>query len=258
MSVIEELFGVRGKTVLVTGGSRGIGLAIAETFVKAGARVYICSRDATSCTAAAKELQAHGFCEALPCDVSSTEDRRRLAATFKEREQSLNILINNAGAVWSAPLAEYPESGWDKVFNLNVKGTFFLIKELAPLLAKAGTAQDPARIINIGSMNVVHLPKHDTFAYPASKAALHHLTRHLASKLAVQHVTANVIAPGLFPSKMLEASLDTKGADALLAPIPLKRFVAPSDMAGAAVYLASKAGSYVTGAVVLVDGGTTL
>jgi len=258
VSVIEELFGVSGKSVLVTGGSRGIGLAIAETFVKAGARVYICSRDAAACFAAAKELQAYGSCEALPCDVSSTEDRKRLAASLKEREKSLNVLINNAGAVWAAPLAEYPESGWDKVFDLNVKGTFFLIKELAPLLAAAGTPEDPARIINIGSMNAVRLPKHETYAYPASKAALHHLTSHLASKLAAQHITANIVAPGLFPSKMLEASLERKGMETLVEPIPLKRLTGPEDMSGAAVYLASKAGSYVTGTVILVDGGMTL
>ncbi len=258
VSVIEELFGVRGKNVLVTGGSRGIGLAIAETFVKAGARVYICSRDEESCSAAAKALQAYGSCEALPCDVSSTEDRQRLAASLKEREKSLNILINNAGAVWAAPLAEYPESGWDKVFDLNVKGTFFLIKELVPLLAVAATQEDPSRIINIGSMNAIRLPQHETYAYPASKAALHHLTRHLASKLAVQHITANVIAPGLFPSKMIEASMERKGIDILLEPIPLKRLTAPSDMSGAAIYLASKAGAYVTGAVISVDGGHTL
>jgi len=258
VNVIEELFGVRGKSVLITGGSRGIGLAIAETFVKAGARVYICSRDAASCSAAAKDLQAFGSCEALPCDVSSTGDRQRLAASLKAREKSLDVLVNNAGAVWAAPLAEYPESGWDKVFDLNVKGTFFLIKELVPMLAAAATPENPSRIINVGSMNAIRLPQHETYAYPASKAALHHLTRHLASQLAAQHITANVIAPGLFASKMLEASIERKGVEKLLEPIPLKRLTADADMAGAAIYLASKAGSYVTGAVISVDGGTTL
>lgn len=258
MSIIEELFGVRGKSVLVTGGSRGIGLAIAEAFVKAGARVYICSRDAEACAAAARDLQAYGSCEPMPCDVSSSDDRKRLAATLNEREKSLDVLINNAGAVWAAPLAEYPESGWDKVFDLNVKGTFFLIKELVPLLAAAATPEDPSRIINVGSMNAIRLPKHETYAYPASKAALHHLTQHLASKLGAQNITANVIAPGLFPSKMLEASLERKGMETLMEPMALKRLVSPSDMSGAAIYLASKAGSYVTGAVISVDGGATL
>jgi NAD(P)-dependent dehydrogenase (short-subunit alcohol dehydrogenase family) len=258
LSVIEELFGVRGKSVLITGGSRGIGLAIAEAFVKAGARVYICSRDTANCSAAAKELQAHGSCEALSCDVSSADDRQRLAASLKASEGSLNVLVNNAGAVWAAPLAEYPESGWDKVFDLNVRGTFFLIKELVPLLAAAATPEDPSRIINIGSMNAIRLPQHETYAYPASKAALHHLTRHLAGQLAGQHIIANVIAPGLFPSKMLEASVERKGMEKLIEPIPLKRLTSPSDMAGATIYLASKAGSYVTGAVISVDGGMTL
>jgi NAD(P)-dependent dehydrogenase (short-subunit alcohol dehydrogenase family) len=258
VSIIEELFGVRGKSVLVTGGSRGIGMSIAEAFVKAGARVYISSRDSASCAAAAKEMQAYGSCVALPCDVSTTEGRQGLVASLKEHEKSLDILINNAGAVWAAPLSEYPESGWDKVFDLNVKGTFFLIKELVPLLVAAGKPEDPARIINVGSMNAVRLPKHETYAYPASKAALHHLTSHLASKLGAQNITANVIAPGLFPSKMLESSLERKGVDTLLEPMALKRLVAPSDMAGAAIYLASKAGSYVTGTVILVDGGATL
>lgn len=258
MSYIEELFGVAGKSVLVTGGSRGIGLAISEAFVKSGARVYISSRDRESCEAAAAGLREHGSCEALPCDVSSTQDRQRLAATLAEREPSLNVLVNNAGAVWAAPLLEYPESGWDKVFDLNVKGTFFLIKELAPLLKKAGSAEDPARIINVGSMNVARLPAHETYGYTASKAAVHHMTSHLAAQLASSHVTANVIAPGLFPSKMLDGSIAKKGIEGLAEPIPLKRLVAPSDMAGAAIYLASKAGAYLTGTVLLVDGGTTL
>lgn len=258
LNVIEDLFGVRDKSVLVTGGTRGIGLAIAEAFVKAGARVYICSRDQDACSNAASKLREYGLCESLPCDVTDAQQRQRLAGFLAEKERSLNVVVNNAGAVWAAPLAEYPESGWDKVFNLNVRGTFFMIKELVPLLEQAGTPEDPARIINIGSMNVVRLPQHETYAYPASKAALHHLTQHLASKLAAKHITANVIAPGLFPSDMLEASIARKGREALVAPIPLKRFVGPSDMAGTAIYLASKAGSYLTGSVILVDGGTTL
>lgn len=258
MSVIEDLFGVAGKSVLVTGGTRGIGRAIAEVFVKAGARVYVCSRDKEKCAEAAAKLQEFGSCVALPCNVASSEDRKRLAAELAEREKALNVVINNAGAVWAAPLAEYPESGWDKVFDLNVKGTFFMIQQLLPLLEKGATREDPARIINIGSMNVARLPKHETYAYPASKAALHHLTKHLATQLAGRHITANIIAPGLFPSDMLEASIASKGMEALVAPIPLKRLVAPSDMAGAAVYLSSKAGSYLTGAEILVDGGTTL
>jgi NAD(P)-dependent dehydrogenase (short-subunit alcohol dehydrogenase family) len=161
----------------------------------------------------------------------------------------------NAGALWSAPLAEYPETGWDKVFDLNVKGVFFLIQALLPVLEAAATAENPARIINVGSINALRIPNHETYAYTASKAALHNLTRHLASQLAPRHITANVIAPGLFPSKMLAATIEKKGLEATAEPIPLKRLTAPSDMAGAAIFLASKAGSYLTGAVLPVDGG---
>jgi NAD(P)-dependent dehydrogenase (short-subunit alcohol dehydrogenase family) len=260
MNVINQLFGVAGKAVLITGGSRGIGKAIAEAFVKAGARVTVCSRDAKSCTEAAAELSQFGACSALACNVSSADDRRRLAQEYARQEAKLDILINNAGAVWAAPIAEYPESGWDKVFDLNVKGTFFLVQELLPLLAAAGTHEVPARVINIGSIDAFHIPAHETYAYTSSKAALHQLTLHLASQLASRHITANVIAPGLFPSKMLAGSIERKGMDALVDPIPLKRLTGPSDMAGAAIFLASKAGSYVTGAVIAVDGGyaTTL
>lgn len=258
--MIEELFGVAGKSVLVTGGSRGIGRAIAEAFVKSGARVYICSRDAEVCNAAAAEMRDYGSCTAMVGDVSSGESRRKLVEELGRRETSLNVLINNAGAVWAAPLAEYPEAGWDKVFDLNVKACFFLIKELVPLLEAGATAEDPARIINVGSINGFHIPRHETYAYPASKAALHHLTRDLAGKLASHHITANVIAPGQFPSKMLKGTLEGKGMEVLLEPIPLKRLTGPSDMAGAAIYLSSKAGAYVTGVVLPVDGGaaTTL
>jgi len=260
MSVIDELFGVAGKSVLVTGGSRGIGRAIAEAFVRAGARVYICSRDAQSCTETAAVLAAEGTCIALPSNLATDEGRKRLVAMLAARESSLNVLVNNAGAIWTAPLAEYPESGWDKVFDLNVKGTFFLIKELTNLLEAAATPDDPSRIINVGSIDAFRIPPHESYAYPASKAALHQLTRQLASRLAARHITVNVIAPGLYPSKMLAAPSELEAHRELVAPIPLKRLAGPADMAGAALFLASKAGSYVTAAVLPVDGGlaTTL
>lgn len=255
MSILDELFGVAGKRVLVTGGSRGIGRAIAEAFVRGGARVTICSRDARSCAASARELGELGECAALPCNIASAEERTRLVEELRRPAPSLDVVVNNAGAIWTAPLAEYPESGWDKVFDLNVKGTFFLVKELVPMLAAAGTAADPARIINVGSIDGFRIPPHESYAYPASKAALHQLTRQLARRLAPRHITANVIAPGLFPSRMLDAPSERAAVDALVAPIPLGRLAAPSDLAGAALYLASRAGSYVTGAVIPVDGG---
>jgi NAD(P)-dependent dehydrogenase (short-subunit alcohol dehydrogenase family) len=260
MDVINELFGVAGKTVLVTGGSRGIGRAITEAFVKAGANVVICSRDLESCQALAEELRPFGTCTPLACNIAKDEDRKRFAAELRRHVDSLDVMINNAGALWAAPLAEYPESGWDKVFDLNVKGTFFLVKELLPLLEAGGSAEDPARIINVGSIDGFHIPGHETYAYSSSKAALHQLTRHLAAQLAGRHIAANVIAPGMFPSKMMAGTLERKGLDNVVAPIPLKRLTADADMAGAAIYLASKAGAYVTGAVLPVDGGyaTTL
>ena len=255
MDIINELFGVAGRRVLITGGSRGIGQSMAEAFVKAGARVYICSRDAAACDAVVQELKPHGHCVALPADLSSAQGRQGLAQELGRHESALDVLINNAGALWAAPIAEYPESGWDKVFDLNVKGTFFMVQAMLPLLEAAASADNPARIINVGSINALRIPQHETYAYTASKAAVHNLTRHLASQLARRHITANVIAPGLFPSKMLSASIQSKGLEAMVGPIPLKRLTAPSDMAGAAIYLASKAGSYLTGVVVPVDGG---
>lgn len=255
MNLINELFGVAGKTVLITGGAKGIGAAITKAFVKSGAKVFICSRELASCQALAAELAPHGECTALACDIASDEDRKRFTQEFRTLVPQLDVLINNAGALWAAPLAEYPESGWDKVYDLNVRGTFFLIRDLLPLLEAAGSAEDPARIINIGSVNAISLPAHETYAYTSSKAALHHLTRHLASQLARRHIVANVIAPGQFPSKILKGTIERKGLDSLVANIPLGRLTNEDDMAGAAIYLASKAGAYMTGAVLPVDGG---
>ena len=255
VDTINQLFGVAGKTVLVTGGAKGIGAAIAVAFVKAGAKVFICSRDLDSCKALAAQVKDYGECTALACNIADDADRKRFAGEFRGLVPRLDVLINNAGALWAAPIEEYPESGWDKVFDLNVRGTFFLIKELLPVLQAAASAEDPARIINVGSINALYIPKHETYAYTASKAALHHLTRHLAAQLAPRHIVANVIAPGQFPSKMLKGTVEKKGADALLANIPLGRLVNESDMAGAALYLASKAGAYLTGIVIPVDGG---
>ncbi len=253
---IQELFGVTGKVVLVTGGSRGIGLAIAEGFVRAGARVYVCSRKADACDLAAKSLSQYGECHSLPADLGGIEGCRSLADAIAQRESRVHVLVNNAGAIWAETLAEYPESGWDKVFDLNVKGSFFLIQALIPLLKAAATPDDPARIINVGSIDGLHVPSHETYAYSSSKAAVHQLSRHLAAQLAPFSVTVNVIAPGMFKSKMLTGTLAQRGEEAVLAPVPLKRFASPSDMAGAAIYLASPAGSYVTGAILPVDGGT--
>lgn len=256
----QDLFEVAGKTVLVTGGSRGIGYAIAEGFVAAGARVYICARKAAECNSAAASLAALGECAAIPTDLGSVEGCQLLAAEIASRETKLDVVVNNAGALWAETLDSYPESGWDKVFNINVKGPFFLIQALLPLLRKAATPDDPGRIINVGSIDAFHVPEHETYAYSASKAAVHQLSRHLAAQLARQSITVNVIAPGRFGSRMLQNAIDIEGAEELLRPIPLHRFAGGTDMAGAALYLASRAGSFVTGVVLPIDGGhaTTL
>lgn len=258
MSYLDEIFGVAGKCVLVTGGGRGIGESIAEGFVKAGAKVYVCSRKPETCEATAKRLSAFGACIALPvaADISTSEGRAAIVSGLKSRETKLHILVNNAGTLWAAPLADYPESGWDKVFDLNVKGLFFLIRDLVPMLEATGSRDDPARVINIGSIDGFHIPKHETYAYSSSKAASHQLSIHLAGQLAARHITVNVIAPGMFPSRMMQGTLDRVGEGKILEKVPLRRLAGPDDMAGTAIFLASRAASYVTGVVLPIDGGT--
>lgn len=256
MSILDDYFGVAGKIVLVTGGSRGIGEAIAESFVKAGAKVYICSRSETACAETSIRLERHGLCRPIAADLATDVGRRRVLSQLQAREEKLDVLINNAGAIWAAPLNNYPESGWDKVFNLNVRGLFFLIQALTPMLERAGSYESPARIINIGSIDGFHVPKHETYAYSSSKASLHHLSKHLADQLAPRHITVNVIAPGMFASRMMKATLEQHGEAKVVERVPLRRLANEVDMAGAAIYLASKASAYVTGAVLPVDGGT--
>lgn len=258
MSILDDYFGVAGKVVLVTGGGRGIGESIAEGFVKAGSKVYICSRKARTCEETAARLAAFGHCVALPVagDVATAEGREAVVTEMKARERKIDVLINNAGALWAAPLAEYPESGWDKVFDLNVKGLFFLVRDLVPMLERAASSADPARIINIGSIDAFHIPRHETYAYTSSKAAAHQLSIHLADQLASRHITVNVIAPGMFPSKMMQGTLDKVGQEKVVEKVPLKRLTGADDMAGTAIFLASHAASYITGVVIPVDGGT--
>ena len=253
MSERCELFSIAGKTAVVTGGSRGIGLMIARGFIEAGAKVYISSRKADVCAEVAAVLSQVGECVALPANLSTEDECRRLAEAVAEREPSLDILVNNAGATWGAPLEQFDEGAWERVLALNVKGVFHLTKFLVPLLEKAGTADEPARVVNIGSIDGIHVPILETYSYSASKAAVHQLTRHLARRLAPT-VTVNAIAPGPFESKMMAATLEAAG-DAIAASAPLKRIGRPDDMAGAAIFLASRAGAYLTGAVIPVDGG---
>ena len=250
---MNPLFDVTGKTVLVTGGSRGIGEMIARGFVEAGATVFISSRKAEACNELAAELSKMGSCTPLPADLSSEAECQRLANELATRIDHLDVLVNNAGATWGAPMDDYDEKAFERVFALNVKGVFHLTKFLRPLLEAAGSSDSPARVINIGSIDGLKVPMMETYAYSASKAAVHQLTRHLAKQLAPM-ITVNAIAPGPFESKMMHATLEAFG-DAIAASAPMKRIGRPSDMAGAAIFLASPAASYITGVILPVDGG---
>ncbi|MDE3095656.1 MAG: SDR family oxidoreductase [Chloroflexota bacterium] len=251
---MDALFSVKDKAVVVTGGSRGIGLMIARGFVEAGARVYISARKADACAAAAAELSAGGTCTPVPGDVGTEAGCRELAEEMARREERLHVLVNNAGTNWGAPLAEYPDAAFDKVFAVNVKGAFHLTRLMLPLLERAASDDDPARVINIGSIDGLQAPMLETYAYSSSKAAVHHLTRVLAQQLAARRITVNAIAPGPFESKMMHETLQRFG-DQIRASCPLGRIGRPEDVAGTAIYLASRAGAYLTGAVIPVDGG---
>jgi NAD(P)-dependent dehydrogenase (short-subunit alcohol dehydrogenase family) len=252
--VVQDLFALDGKIAVVTGGSRGIGRMIAEGYVRAGVTVYITARKAEACEEAADELSEHGTCVALPADLSTEAECQRFAGEVAAREEQVDILVNNAGATWGAPIAEYDDAAWAKVLDVNVKGVFHLTRALLPQLRRAGSADDPARVINVGSIDGLHVPMLETYAYSASKAAVHQLTRHLAKRLAAEHITVNAIAPGPFPSKMMAATLDAF-SDQIIERCPLGRIGRADDMAGVAIYLAARAASYVTGAIIPVDGG---
>lgn len=251
---MNELFDVRDKVVLVTGGSRGIGKMIAQGFVENGARAYISSRKAEACDETAAELSALGTCISLPTDATRESGWEMLSNELAQKEGRLDVLVNNAGAAWGAPLDEYPESGWDKVYDINVRGVFFLTQKLLPLLRKS--AHPPARIINIASINGINPPAIETFAYSSSKAANIMLTRHLAKRLAPENILVNAIAPGPFHTAMMAGTLDKLG-DKYVAENPLKRLGNPSDIAGTAIFMAAKASAYMTGAVIPCDGGVS-
>lgn len=250
---LADLFSVAGKTVVVTGGTRGIGHMIASGFVQNGATVVIASRKADAVGHAVADLSRFGTVTGFAADLSTEEGARQFAARVGEAHDHLDVLVNNAGATWGAPLAEHDTASWARVLDLNVEGVFHTTKFLLPLLEARATAEDPARVINIGSIDGIHVPALESYSYGASKAAVHHLTRHLARRLAPM-ITVNAIAPGPFESKMMAATLDAFG-EQIAASAPLKRIGRPDDMAGAALFLASRAGAYVTGTVLPVDGG---
>jgi len=254
--MFKDLFSLKGRVAVVTGGSRGIGKMIAAGFLSHGAaKVYITARKAGPCEATAKELTAQydGECIALPIDISTIEGCEKLAAEIIKREPKLDILVNNAGAAWGADFDEFPESGWDKVMNLNLKTPFFLTKALAAPLRAAATKERPAKVINIASIDGIFVNPMETYSYHASKAGLIHLTRRMAAKLIKDRVVVTGIAPGPFQSDMNRAARDH--ADEVATRVPTGRIGTDEDMAGAAIYLASRAGDYVVGATIAVDGG---
>ncbi len=250
---IQQLFGLEGKTAVVTGGSRGIGAMITRGLIEAGARVIISARKADQVAQAEKDFSSIGWCKGFVADFSTVDGCKKLADFVSTEFDALNILVNNAGATWGATLAGFTEEAWDKVVDTNIKGPFFLVQALLPLIEKGGSKEDPARIINVGSIDGLHLNKLEHYPYSASKAGIHHLTRALAYRLAPT-VTVNAIAPGPFESKMMAATLAAAG-EQIAEATPMKRIGRPDDMAGVAIYLASRAGAYVTGAVIPVDGG---
>lgn len=248
---MKHLFNIEGKVAVVTGGSRGIGAMIARGFVENGVKTYITARKEEELLATAAHLSSLGECIAIPADLATLEGVSGFADAIQSREGKIHILVNNAGATWGAPFDEFPESGWDKVMDLNVKSVFFLTQRLLPRLRAAATAEDPARVINVGSVNSFMHSKMTNYSYAASKYAVHGITRHLGADLAGAHINVNGIAPGFFPSKMTAHAEE----DAMVRVIPKGRLGNAEDAAGVAIYLSSRASSYVLGQIIVVDGG---
>jgi NAD(P)-dependent dehydrogenase (short-subunit alcohol dehydrogenase family) len=252
--MLTDLFSLKGRTALITGGSRGIGKMIAAGFIAYGAKVYISSRKPGACDETAAALSAGGgTCIALPQDVSTVEGCKALAARYAEHESKLYILVNNAGAAWGAPFDEFPESGWDKVLNLNLKSPFFLTQALAAPLRAAASPEQPAKVIMVASIDGIRPNAQETYSYQASKSGLIHLTRRMAARLIRDNIVVSGIAPGAFASEMNRDARDR--GDELSKYIPARRIGTDEDMQGVAIYLASRAGDYAVGITIAVDGG---
>ena len=254
---MENLFNLKGKIALVTGGSRGIGAMIAEGFVRNGVKTYISSRKSDPCDKKAKELSKYGECISIPADLTDMNEMDKLVTKIKDKETKLNILVNNAGAAWGASFDDFPEIGWDKVMDTNVKSIFFLTQKLVDILEASASTSDPSRIINIGSIDGLGIPRAETYSYPASKAAVHQLTKVLANRLANRNINVNAIAPGPFQSNMMAHTLEEYG-EQIKSSVPRGRIGVPEDMAGASIFLSSKASSYITGSIIPVDGGSLI
>jgi NAD(P)-dependent dehydrogenase (short-subunit alcohol dehydrogenase family) len=254
--ITKDLFSIAGKVAVVTGGSRGIGLMITQGFVEAGAKVYISSRKKEVCDKVAADLFKFGTCISVPADLSKEEGVKELVKAVSAKESALHILVNNAGASWGAPLDKFPASAWDRVHDLNVKAIFLTTQNFLPLLEKGARKDDPARVINIGSIDGIRVPAMDNFSYSTSKAAVHHMTAVLASHLGKRGITVNAIAPGPFESKMTEWMFE-QVLDKIIAVCPLGRIGTPQDVAGLAIFLSSRAGAYLSGAIIPLDGGIT-
>ena len=254
---MKDLFNVEGKVALVTGGSRGIGAMIAEGFVKNGVKTYITSRKSEQCNQKADDLSKFGECISIPANLTDMNEMDKLVNHIKKNEKQFNFLINNAGAAWGASFDEFPENGWDKVMDTNVKSVFFLTQKLAKILEQSGNNADPSRVINVGSIDGIGIPRAETYSYPASKAAVHQLTRVLANRLAHRNININAIAPGPFQSNMMAHTLEEYG-EQIKASVPRGRIGVPADMAGTAIFLCSKASSYITGSIIPVDGGSLI
>ncbi len=254
---MENLFNLNGKIALVTGGSRGIGAMIAEGFVRNGVKTYISSRKSDPCDKKAKELSKYGECISIPADLTDMNEMDKLVTKIKDKETKLNILVNNAGAAWGASFDDFPEIGWDKVMDTNVKSIFFLTQKLVDILETSASTSDPSRIINIGSIDGLGIPRAETYSYPASKAAVHQLTKVLANRLANRNINVNAIAPGPFESNMMAHTLEEYG-EQIKSSVPRGRIGVPEDMAGASIFLSSKASSYITGSIIPVDGGSLI
>ena len=251
---MKDLFSIKGKVAVVTGGSRGIGAMITRGFVENGCKVYISARKAGQVEGMAAEMSAVGTCIPVVADLSTKDGRAALVEAVAKDNDRLDILVNNAGATWGAPYAEYPEDGWDKVMDINLKSVFYLTQQFTPLLLKSGNQEDPARVINIASIDGIRVPAMETYAYSASKAGVIHMTSVLAKQLVKKSINVNAIAPGPFESKMMAATLNAAG-DMIKKQNPRGRIGEPEDMAGVSIFLASRASAYITGVTIPCDGG---